>query len=110
MHELSITQSMIEICEQNAGGKPVLAVIVEIGLLSGVVPEAVEFCFESCSRDTLLDGARLLIEQIPGQGRCNDCNSAFPLETLYDPCNACGSHRIMITAGNELRVKELEVA
>ena len=57
MHEMSITQGIIDICEKHAGGRRVLSVDVEIGELSSVVPEAVEFCFEACSQGTLLEGA-----------------------------------------------------
>ena len=108
MHELSITQSMVELCEQNAGGRRVLSVTMEIGELSGMVPEAVEFCFDACTRDTLLEGAHLIIDLIPGRGRCN-CGVESPLNTYYDPCPACGGFGLTVTAGEELRVRELEV-
>lgn len=72
MHELSIMQNVIEICESNSGGSRVLSVIMEIGDLSGVVAEAAEFCFEACSRGTLVEGARLRIDRIPGAGSCLD--------------------------------------
>ena len=58
MHEMSITQSVVDICTQNAGGRRVTAVVLEIGELSGVVPDAIEFCFEACSKGTLLEGAK----------------------------------------------------
>jgi len=108
VHELSITQSMVELCEQNAGGRRVLSVTMEIGELSGMVPEAVEFCFDACTRDTLLEGAQLIIDLIPGRGRCN-CGVESPLQTYYDPCPACGGFGLTVTAGEELRVRELEV-
>ena len=110
MHELSIMQNVIEICESNSGGSPVLSVIMEIGDLSGVVAEAAEFCFEACSRGTLVEGARLHIHRIPGTGSCLDCGNSFGLQTYYDPCPACGGNAVAVTAGEELRVKELEVA
>lgn len=109
MHELAITQSIIEICEQHAAGKRVLAVVLEIGELSGVVPESVEFCFEACGKETSLCGARLVIDRPPGRGRCRGCGAAFPIAALYDPCPNCNGYGIEIVAGQELRVKELEV-
>ncbi|HEY6872919.1 MAG TPA: hydrogenase maturation nickel metallochaperone HypA [Geobacteraceae bacterium] len=109
MHEMSITQSVVEICERNAAGRRVTAVVLEVGSLSGVVPEAVEFCFDACTRDTLLAGARLVIERIPARGRCFDCGAEFAVAAYYDPCPACGGYRIELLAGEELRVKELEV-
>jgi len=109
MHELSITQGVVDICEDTAAGRRVIAVVLEIGALSGVIPEAVEFCFEACARGTALEGAKLIIERTPARGRCEDCAAEFPLKTYYEPCPDCGSYRVTILSGEELRVKELEV-
>ncbi len=102
MHELSITQGVVDICEKNAAGRRVTAVVLEIGALSGVIPEA-------CTRGTSLDGAKLIIERIPARGRCDDCAAEFSLKAYYEPCPGCGSFRVTILSGEELRVKELEV-
>lgn len=109
MHEMSITQSVVEICERNAGGRRVTAVTLEIGDLAGVVPEAVEFCFEACTRDTALEGAQLVIERVPGRGRCNGCGTEYGVTACFDPCPCCGGYGIELLCGEELRVKELEV-
>jgi hydrogenase nickel incorporation protein HypA/HybF len=109
VHELSITQSLVEICLQNTAGRRVSEVVVEIGALSGVVPEAVEFCFEACCQGTLLERAVLTIDRIPGKGSCTGCGAEFPVQAYYEPCPACGGYGVAITAGEELRVKELEV-
>lgn len=109
MHEMSITQSVVEICEKSAAGRRVLSVTLEIGDLSGVVAEAVEFCFDACTRDTLLEGARLVIEQVPGRGECTTCGKEFAVRGYFDPCPGCGAYGIRVVSGEELRVKELEV-
>lgn len=109
MHEMSITRGIIEICESHAGGRRVLALEVEIGTLSNVVPEAVEFCFEACSQGTLLEGARLDIRRIPGRGHCRVCGADAPLSSLYDPCPACGVFGVTVVEGEEMRVREIEV-
>lgn len=106
---MSITQSVVEICEKNAAGRRVLGVTLEIGELSGVVAEAVEFCFAACAADTLLEGARLEIEQTAGRGACPSCGAEFPLHSYFDPCPECGGYGVRVIAGEELRVKELEV-
>jgi hydrogenase nickel incorporation protein HypA/HybF len=109
MHELSITRSVVDICEQNAEGRRVLSVTLEIGELSGIMPDAVEFCFEACSKGTLLEGARLVIERIPPMGHCRGCDGDFPVSAYYDSCPACGGYSVELLAGEEMRVKELEV-
>ena len=109
MHELSITQGIIEICEKTACGKRVLTLAVEIGELCGVVPEAIEFCFEACSSGTLLEGAQLRIIRTPGRGVCISCNALTPMKNLFDSCEKCGGHTITVQSGEEMRVMEIEV-
>jgi len=109
MHELAITQNIVEICEAHAAGRKVLTVHVEVGDLSGVVPEAVAFCFEACSRDTLLQGSRLVIDRISARARCRACGAENTIRSYHDPCSACGAYQPVILSGEELRVKQLEV-
>src|SRR5690349_3833211 len=109
MHELSMMQSVVNICEQNAAGNRVKAVTIEVGELSGVIPDALEFCFEACTNGTLLEGARLVIDVIAPSMNCKDCGAKFSVKSYYDPCPECGGSAIEILSGEELRVKELEV-
>jgi hydrogenase nickel incorporation protein HypA/HybF len=109
MHELSLVQGVIEICEPHATGRRVLEVTLEIGALSGVVPEALEFCFEAVVRGTLLEGARLVIEKIPATGFCSSCRVVSTMETYFDPCPCCGAPVLELRSGDEMRVKDLEV-
>jgi hydrogenase nickel incorporation protein HypA/HybF len=109
MHEMSITQGIIEICEKYAGGRRVLSVDVEIGELSNVVPNAVEFCFEACCQGTMLEGAQLTIIRTSGRGHCRDCGADMPLTSLYEACQRCGGYGVEIVSGEEMRVREIEV-
>ena len=109
MHEMSITQGIIDLCLEHSGLRRVRSIDVEIGELSSVVPEAIEFCFEACSRETLLEDARLNIIRIPGLGQCLECGQETPLTELYGSCGHCGSHRVAVVSGEELRVREIEV-
>jgi hydrogenase nickel incorporation protein HypA/HybF len=112
VHEVAITRSIVEIAERAAreeGAAKVLSVTVEIGALSGVVPDAVEFCFEVCTKETLLEGAQLLIERIPGRARCLECAAEVPIDTWSFTCPACGAFALERRQGEELRIKEMEV-
>jgi hydrogenase nickel incorporation protein HypA/HybF len=109
MHEMSITQGIIDLCLEHAKGRRLSSLEVVIGELSNVVPEAIEFCFEACSKGTLLEGAQLNIIRIPGSGKCHGCGLETPLTELYDSCTHCGSNCITIISGDELRVKSIEV-
>ncbi len=112
MHEVGITQSIVEIAERSArdqGAKRVLSVTVEIGDLSGVLADAVEFCFEACTNGTFLEGAALLVHRIPGKGKCGDCGAETDLDPYTFACSACGAFALEVLQGNELRVTEMEV-
>ena len=112
LHELGITQSIVEIAERTARqqqASKVLSVTVEVGSLSGVVPEALEFCYSACSHDTLLEGSKLLIERIAALARCRVCHQEFPLEDLLACCPVCGNPAGDLLCGEELRIREMEI-
>ncbi|HUO54449.1 MAG TPA: hydrogenase maturation nickel metallochaperone HypA [Rhodoblastus sp.] len=112
MHEMSLTESVVEIlCEEanRQGFSRVKRVWLEIGALSGVEPEAMEFCFDVVTRGTLAEGAQLEIIRTPGQGWCLDCEKDVALSERFGTCPDCGGGRVQMTAGDEMRVKELEV-
>ena len=108
MHELGITRNIVAIVGDAAGGRRVSRVTVEIGKLSGVMAEAIAFCFEVVARGTGLDGATLEIREIEGRARCLACGGEFAVQTLYAPCG-CGSRRIVVLAGEELKIKTMEL-
>ena len=112
MHEVGITRNLVEIAESHArqaGCQRILSVNVDIGDLSGVVAEAIEFCFEAVSRDTMTEGASLIITRIPGRMQCEECQRAFPADNLTFECPACGSFMLTTLQGNELRITEMEI-
>jgi len=69
----------------------------------------VEFCFEACSKGSLLESSRLLIDRIPGRGKCRDCGLEIEIDPLTFSCPACNALGLERLAGEELRIKELEV-
>ncbi|GAB2998401.1 hydrogenase maturation nickel metallochaperone HypA [Amycolatopsis acidiphila] len=109
MHELSVTQSVVDAIVERMGDAEVAAVCLEIGKLSGVVPDSVRFCFEVVCAGTTLEGARLDILEPGGQARCRDCDGEFALPDLIPLC-PCGSANVEITAGRQLRIRSVEVA
>lgn len=112
MHELGITQSIVDIATRTAReqkAEKILSVTVEIGDLSGVVADAVEFCYEACVQGTLLENSRLIINRIAGTGRCDDCGADASIDNMTFACPACGSYALQRTGGEELNIKEVEI-
>jgi len=112
MHEMSLAEGMLQIIEDNArngGYGRVKTVWLEIGQLAGVEVEAMKFCFDAVTRDSLAEGARLEIIATEGEGRCPACHKTVRLAERYDPCPACGGCPVEVTGGTEMRIRELEV-
>lgn len=108
MHELSITQSLIGAVIERVGDRQVTGVNLCIGRLSGVLPDAVRFCFEVVSQGTCLAGAALNIDEPQGSGRCRVCGTEFAFEDAILLC-PCGSADVFVTGGRELTVTSVEV-
>lgn len=108
MHEIGITQNVVAIVAEYANGAKVRRVLLEIGKLSAIMPDAVSFCFDICSQGTVLEGAILEISQISGLARCRQCGTEIPLEKPFGVCS-CGSLQLDLIAGEELKIKEIEI-
>lgn len=108
MHELALTRSVVALALEHAGGARITRVVLEIGELSGVLADAVRFCFDVCARGTAAEGAILEVRAVPGRGRCRACGAEFPLDRPFGTCQ-CGNTDVELTAGTELRLRELEV-
>lgn len=108
MHELGITQNIIAIVGQHAQKRKVSKVTLQIGALAAIVPDSIRFCFDVCAEGTVLEGAVLEIEMIDGLGRCNQCSTEIPLTVLAGHCS-CGSRDVVCIAGQELKIKDMEV-
>jgi hydrogenase nickel incorporation protein HypA/HybF len=109
VHELAITQSVVDAVTERTGTARVATVRVRVGRLAGVVPDAMRFCFELVTSGTALDGAVLEIDQPEGRGRCRTCGADFVLADLILLC-ACGSADVEVLAGRELAVASVLLA
>ena len=112
MHEMSLAESVLQIVEDAArtqNFRRVRTVVLEIGALAAVEPDAMRFCFDAVMHGSIAEGARLEILDKPGEGWCVKCNKAVLLCERFGLCPECGSAHVEITGGNEMRVKDLEV-
>jgi hydrogenase nickel incorporation protein HypA/HybF len=108
MHELAIAESVVSTVLGRTERQHVSLVRVRVGRLSGVVPDALTFCFELATAGTPLEGAALEIEVVQGRGHCRTCGSDFPLADAFLLCD-CGSADVELLAGRELAVASVEV-
>lgn len=112
MHELSVAMNIIEIVEQNAkkvNAERVNEIEMEIGTLSGVIPEILEFSLDIAANNTILENATRKITIIQAKARCIACSNEFPINDIFSTCPACNSFKFEIIQGKELRVKSINV-
>lgn len=104
MHEVAISEALLGQLDSLAsqhGWSRLRRVWVRLGLLSGVVPEALEFAFTAMSPGTPAEGAELLFETEPGRFVCAVCGE-LDLERLDFSCPQCGGPLQLLRAGREL--------
>ena len=110
MHEMSIAQSIIDIVEseaEKAGVNRITELELEIGQLSGIEYEALEFSLKVMAPDSVIDGSKLVIEKPEGQALCMDCNYSFSTVSPVTICPECKSYSCQIVSGKQLRVKSI---
>ncbi len=113
MHEMAIVQSIVSILEDQArmhGATRILVVNLEFGVLTAVVPSAIQFAFDIVSKGSLAEGAQVNITIIPVKAICQECHWEITMAD-YDPfCPKCGSAALLILEGrDEMRVASMEI-
>jgi hydrogenase nickel incorporation protein HypA/HybF len=108
VHELSITQSVVDAVSQRVGEQQVTSIRVAVGKLSGIEPDAMRFCFELVTNQTSLEGATLDIDEPPGRAHCRTCEQDFVLPDLILLC-PCGSADVSVVSGRELTIISVDV-
>jgi len=109
---MSIAMNVVEIATSQAlqsEARKINSISLDIGSLAGVMIESLEFCIAAVCKGTMAEGAELNINQIQARGRCRDCAEKFPAETYLTACPACGSFKIDIFQGQELKITTINV-
>lgn len=112
MHEMSMCESIVQIIEEQARVQDftrVRRVVLRIGALAAVDPEALRFCFDAVAAHGVARGAELDIRDVPGVAWCMPCAARVPVARRHEPCPRCGSQQTVLQGGDDLSIQELEV-
>lgn len=113
MHEMSIAINIIDRVKsemEEHGAHRLKSLNLKIGEMTAVEPESLRFCFNAMTEGTVLEGAKLHIEEIALKGRCKACNNEFPLEQYFiTACPDCGEKESDLISGKELDFTSMEV-
>lgn len=113
MHEMSLCEGMRQVIEEQArahGVSRIARVRVEIGRFAGVEVEALRFAFDVVMRGSVAEGADLVTLALPGRALCYDCMTEVEIAARLAPCPRCGGGKLLPQGGDEMRIKDLEVA
>ncbi len=112
MHEMSIVVSIVEIAENEANkvdAKKITSLELDIGTVSGIEIDALNFAFDSIKHETMLSDAEIKINILTAKSVCEDCNYEFLVEDVYSLCPKCDSYKTSIIQGKEMKVKSILV-
>jgi hydrogenase nickel incorporation protein HypA/HybF len=113
MHELSIVEALIDQVSHeldHAGQRGrVVQLDVSIGRLSGVHPDSIRFAFELLSPGTILDQAKIVIEEPKAVCRCHACHTRTEIDDLVVECPRCHADAITIEGGRDMILQSIEI-
>ncbi len=121
MHEMPVTQAMLNMALQHADGQRIADIYLQVGKMSAIVPESVEVFFDYLSEGTLAEGATLHFERVPIEMSCLDCGQqadlsqwadespqSIMMKALHRGCE-CGSKKLRVTGGVGFEMTSLNV-
>jgi hydrogenase nickel incorporation protein HypA/HybF len=110
VHEAAIAEGLVDGVIERVPGRRITSVRVEIGALSGVVPDALRFCFGLATEGTPLAGADLEISEPAAKCECVDCGLSFEPEDGRILLCPCGSANVTVVSGQQLQITSVRVA
>ncbi len=122
MHEVSVVTGIVDaVIDELSKYKleRVNAVYIQVGVMTNLGDEQMQFAYEIVTRGTILEGSELVIEHIPVEVSCDSCGYLGPAEILTDPdfethslpvlsCPECGGP-IKVVKGMECSVKCMDI-
>jgi len=112
VHELAVTESILQISEKyarEADALKVTGINLVIGKLSSIVDDSVQFYWDIISNNSLCKGALLHFERRDAVLHCNQCSVEYRIDTSLQPCPNCGSPDVKIISGEEFFVDSIEI-
>ena len=112
MHELSVAQNIIDIVRDNVPKEELVnvkSILIDVGEMSGIVADSLEFCFDVVKLETPLQNSKINIKKIPFILFCNQCNKETSNTAGIRMCEYCGGFDTRIISGTEMQIKEVEL-
>lgn len=112
MHELSVTESILDISLRHAkdsGASKITDVHLVIGDLASIVDDSVQFYWDIITENTIAQGAKLHFKRIPVRMYCSTCAKEFEPDPDAFECPKCGGIRSKIVSGEEFYLSAIDI-
>ena len=113
MHEMGIAQQLVTIAldaiPDDIENPRVEKLNLRIGKLAAVVEHSLSFCLEVITKDTPLEGAELIIDEVPVCLRCESCKHEWQADTPAFGCPACKDGQVTMISGREIEISSIEL-
>ena len=112
MHELSIIANLFELLEEKANeqnANKIVQVKLQVGLLSGAVPDLLKTAFDIYKKDTMSAEAVLEIEEVPLKYQCQDCKTEMVKDDYIIVCEKCGSSNLLVLEGTDMFLLKMDI-
>lgn len=112
MHELPITESILEISlrhAEQANSQRVVSIYLVIGQMATIIDDSVQFYWDMIAKGTIAEGAELKFRRIPIVLQCQECLLQYSPGEEDFKCPDCGSNNIKIISGQEFFLEAIDV-
>lgn len=112
MHELSVTQSLLDIAlrhAEKAEAKRVTDLNIVIGDLSSMVDDSIQFYWDVIAAGTIAEQARLHFRRVPAELQCNTCFQTYRPTDKELVCPNCQGVGARIIKGEEFFLESIDV-
>ncbi len=109
MHELAVTESLLQLALHHAQGCRVTDLYVVIGQLSSFVDDSVQYYWDIISEGTPAQGAKLHFQRVPAEMECTDCEHRYRLSADQMACPLCDSIQVRLVSGDEFYLEAIDV-
>lgn len=110
MHELGVVMEVVRVVEKFAHENEVQeidTIVLQVGEISSMIPKYIEEVYPAAVDGTSLENAKLEIEVIPANGRCENCKTVFHVTESRGVCPDCQGTDVELLSGREFYIKEI---
>lgn len=109
MHELSLTQNILDLALKHADAKKIIHVNLTIGEFSDEREESIQFYWDDLAKGTLAENAMLNFQHVEAEMKCLECETVFHPKEEPLLCPNCQSHHLKLISGDDVKLKSIDV-